>query len=369
MKGNGSHRAGAALLFASAALLFPLACSGEKAMRFTGAPGEVHLITLDPGHFHAALVQKSMYEEVSPVVHVYAPPGPDVEAHERRIEGFNSRKENPTHWKQVVYTGKDFLERMLAEGAGNVVVLSGNNGRKARYILSCVEAGLNVLADKPMCIDPEGFGLLEKAFGKAREEGVLVYDIMTERSEITTVLQKELAHDEAVFGAFDPGTAEDPSVVMESVHHFFKYVAGRPNVRPPWFFDTDQQGEGIVDVTTHLIDLAFWECFPGEPVEYRRDVRLERARRWPTVLTPEQFREVTRSDGFPPYLAGRLDGKGNLPCYANGEITFSLRGIHVRVRVDVGFPMAVLVSSAGADALRVGQRVRVHIPPEALSVL
>ena len=29
---------------------------------FTGAKGEVKLITLDPGHFHAALVQKKMYE-------------------------------------------------------------------------------------------------------------------------------------------------------------------------------------------------------------------------------------------------------------------------------------------------------------------
>ena len=45
---------------------------------FTGAPGEVKLVTLDPGHFHAALVQKTMYDQVSPTVHVYAPEGPDV---------------------------------------------------------------------------------------------------------------------------------------------------------------------------------------------------------------------------------------------------------------------------------------------------
>ncbi|MEJ2649554.1 MAG: hypothetical protein P8016_14240, partial [Sedimentisphaerales bacterium] len=32
--------------------------------------GKVHLITLDPGHFHAALVQKSMYDNVDPQVHV-----------------------------------------------------------------------------------------------------------------------------------------------------------------------------------------------------------------------------------------------------------------------------------------------------------
>jgi hypothetical protein len=49
--------------------------SCKPAPKFTGAEGEVHLITLDPGHFHAALVQKSMYPQVCPIVHVYAPEG------------------------------------------------------------------------------------------------------------------------------------------------------------------------------------------------------------------------------------------------------------------------------------------------------
>src|SRR5580765_1834147 len=35
----------------------------------------IHLLTLDPGHFHAGLVQKLMYPQVSPEVHVYAPAG------------------------------------------------------------------------------------------------------------------------------------------------------------------------------------------------------------------------------------------------------------------------------------------------------
>lgn len=39
------------------------------------AQQKVKLITLDPGHFHAALVQKSMYPQVDPTVHVYAKKG------------------------------------------------------------------------------------------------------------------------------------------------------------------------------------------------------------------------------------------------------------------------------------------------------
>ena len=53
--------------------------------------GEVKLITLDPGHFHAALVQKTMYPHVSPAVSVYAPPGNDLDQHLKRIESYNTR--------------------------------------------------------------------------------------------------------------------------------------------------------------------------------------------------------------------------------------------------------------------------------------
>ena len=39
---------------------------------------DIGLIVADPGHFHAALVQREMYPNLSPKVHVYAPVGPDL---------------------------------------------------------------------------------------------------------------------------------------------------------------------------------------------------------------------------------------------------------------------------------------------------
>jgi len=63
---------------------------------FTGKKNEVRLMTIDPGHFHAALVQKKMYDQVSPEVHIFAPEGPDVTDHMNRIEGFNARENAPT---------------------------------------------------------------------------------------------------------------------------------------------------------------------------------------------------------------------------------------------------------------------------------
>ena len=59
---------------------------------------EYRLITLDPGHFHAALIQKEDYPGVSNRVAVYAPLGPDVTEHMNRVARFNSRAANPTAW-------------------------------------------------------------------------------------------------------------------------------------------------------------------------------------------------------------------------------------------------------------------------------
>ena len=169
-----------------------------------------------------------------------------------------------------------------------MVVVSGNNRFKADYIKKSVEAGFNVLADKPMVITPEQFPLLEEAFRKAQENRVLLYDIMTERFSITTILQRELAMIPEIFGKLEPGTADQPAIEMISVHYFYKNVSGNVLVRPGWFFDVKQQGEGIVDVTTHLVDLVQWECFPDQALQ-KSDVQILSAKHWPTVFSKEKF--------------------------------------------------------------------------------
>src|SRR4051812_37727109 len=72
----------------------------------------VRLITLDPGHFHAALVQKEMYPGIDPQVFVYAPGGPELKAHLDLVKQYNERSENPTHWIETVYTGADYFNKM-----------------------------------------------------------------------------------------------------------------------------------------------------------------------------------------------------------------------------------------------------------------
>lgn len=298
-------------------------CGGEEAVK---------LITLDPGHFHAALVQKRMYPEVSAHVHVYAPEGNDLKLHLDRINGFNARAENPTKWQTDVYSGPDFFEKMLKDKAGNVVVLAGNNSRKTEYILKSVEAGYNVLADKPMAITPKDYEQLKQAFDLAQKKGVLLYDIMTERYEITTQLQRELSRFPKVYGTQEKGTPDDPAVTKESVHHFCKQVAGKPLQRPAWYYDTRQQGEAIVDVTTHLTDLVQWELFPDTALS-PADVNMVAARTWTTPITLEQYKTSTSATQWPEYLKPDLDKDGVLQCKANGEFTYALKGVCAKVSV------------------------------------
>jgi len=298
--------------------------------------GKVRLITLDPGHFHAALLQKSMYTGISPDVYVYAPKGKELDAHLALINGYNNRPDSPTAWKEIAYTGDDYLKKMISEKKGNVVVLAGNNKLKTKYINASVTAGFNVLADKPMAINKNGFDLLQTTFAIAKTKGLILYDIMTERSQITNELQRALSLIPAVFGQLKKGSLDEPAVIKESVHHYFKNVSGKPLIRPAWYFDVEQEGEGIVDVTTHLVDLVQWECFPGIALDYKKDIHVLAARRWPTAITPAQFQQVTQLDGYPAYLQSYVKDSV-LNVYANGSFDYTIKGVHARVAVTWNF--------------------------------
>jgi predicted dehydrogenase len=295
-------------------------------------PKPVQLVTLDPGHFHAALVQKTGYAEVDSTVYVYAPEGNDLKFHLDRVNGFNTRSDSPTNWNEQVYMGADFFEKMLEEKKGNVVVLSGNNKKKTEYILGSLQNQFNVLADKPMVIDSKGFQQLKEAFDVAAKNKLLLYDIMTERFEITTLLQRELSMLPEVFGALEKGTPEKPAITKESVHHFYKYVSGNVLTRPAWFLDASQQGEGIVDVMTHLVDLVQWECFPEQLID-TTDIKINTAKRWATPMRLSEFTAITKLDAFPEYLKPNVERDSVLKIFCNGEINYQIRGVHAKTSV------------------------------------
>jgi predicted dehydrogenase len=231
-----------------------------------------------------------------------------------------------------VHASADYFERMMQTRPGNVVVVSGRNRGKIDRILQSVRGGLNVLADKPWVLRSEDLPALDAALAAADTRRLVAYDIMTERFEMTTLLQRELVNDSAVFGERVQGSPDQPGVYMESVHHLMKTVSGSPNIRPAWFFDTTEQGEGLNDIGTHLVDLVQWTLLPNQPVDYRRDIVVLAAQRWPTMVPEADFRRVTGEPAFPDALAPHVKD-GALEYYCNTVVTYRLRGTHVSLNV------------------------------------
>ena len=128
------------------------------------------------------------------------------------------------------------------------------------------------------------------------------------------------------------GSVTEPGVYMESVHYLMKLVAGAPNIRPPWFFDTAEQGEGVNDIGTHLVDLVQWTLFPSQPIDYRTDVSVLASQRWPTTIPEQEFQRVTREPSFPQALSASVK-EGKLEYYCNTLVSYTVRGVHTKLNV------------------------------------
>ena len=292
--------------------------------------GQFRIIQLDPTHGHAAAAQGEHLDGVDTDVYVYAPDKEAVAPYLDQINSFNTRKETPTKWKEVTYFGNDYLQKMAQEKKGNVVVLAGNNRLKIEYIEQSVNAGMNVFSDKPMVINPAGFERLKNVYRIASEKGLLLFDMMTERYTLLNRIQKSLMQDTLLFGHLLTGTADHPSVMESSVHHYYR---GGKGTRPAWYFDVLQQGEGIVDVTTHLIDLSFWKSFPGQSINYQNDVKVIFAKHWPVTITKSEFCATTSLKEIPSSLSPYLKDS-TLEVYANGSITYQVKGVYTCANVE-----------------------------------
>jgi predicted dehydrogenase len=282
----------------------------------------VRLAILDPGHFHAALPLRVRNPHLAETVQVHAPDGPELERFLAMVGRFNRRAEDGTAWQLEVHRSADPLASLLAARDVDVAVLAGRNRGKLARIRALTGAGIHVLADKPWVVEPEDIGHFAAMMAAPGRWA----DMMTERFNPWSALFARLARTPAVTGGADP--ARGPVLVFASVHHLAKMVDGVALIRPGWYFDVAQQGEGLVDVTTHLVDQAMLIAghVPGA------DLPLLGARRWSTAIDENDFRAMTASAGFPAGL-GPVQG-GALQLMANGELEFTCAGLPVRVGVE-----------------------------------
>lgn len=292
----------------------------------------LHLVTLAPGHFHAALIQKEAIAGIDPRVSIYAPFDSDLLAHLQRLHSFNTRPQSPTAWEIEVHAGTNFREQFLRDRPGNVVVLAGRNRPKIGWMEDALAAGMHLLVDKPWIIDAADFPRLKALLARATAEGRIVADVMTERHEVTNALLAELVHDSELFGGITSGSPTSPAVLYESVHYLRKHVAGSPLRRPVWFFDVQQQGQPLTDVGTHLVDLVPWTLFPEQPIDWANDLVVGEAKAWPTPISRSDFSAMTGADDFPESLRPSCVGD-TLAFAGNNEVAYTLRGVQVRLRI------------------------------------
>ena len=157
-----------------------------------------------------------------------------------------------------------------------------------------------------------------------------------------------------MFGEPLKGTEADPAVYMESVHFLLKMVAGAPNIRPAWFFDNTQQGEGLNDVGTHLVDLVQWTLFPDQALDYRQDTKVLSAQRWATPIPEAEFRRVTGEPRLPDVPRASRSRTARCEYFCNTLVSYTLARRSHQAERDLGLGAG---AGRGRHPLRVLQGI------------
>ncbi|MEY4788181.1 MAG: hypothetical protein RLZ61_399 [Planctomycetota bacterium] len=313
-------------------------------------------VQVDPGHFHSALVLKESLDGVASTIHVYSELDQLLLNHLSLVSGFNQRADNPSNWKLEVHTGPDSLDRLIKEKMGEAVIIAGHNRSKIKTILACLENGFHVLADKPWVIEAVDFPLLEKALKVAQEKNLVVMDIMTERWEVVSMLQRELSNSLEIMGPFLK--TGRPALSLRSSHSLCKKVNGLQLRRPVSFFDIAEQGEGLTDVGIHLVDLSMWLLFPDKGI-HKNDIRIKSATRWPTILDLSQFQAATGQEKYPASLDDYVEGDC-LTYFGNNTVDFEIHGLNIHVDTRWDF----MAGPDGLDtysAITRGEKARIEL--------
>ena len=287
------------------------------------------LLFFDPGHFHAALTLRSQNPRIDPVIHVYAPAGRDLDDFLALVRSFNTRSHAPTAWDVRVHLSEHALDQLISDRLGSIVILAGKNGPRLPVMRRLHDAGFSILADKPWITTTTALPDLDQVMTGLP----LAIDIMTMRHDIMARLRQRIVSTPSVFGSLAADSSSRPAIEIGSVHHLFKIVNGVPLIRPPWFYDVRIQGDGLVDIQSHVTDQAQWLIAPDHAYDYDRDVVIEQARRWSTPVPLSLFQESTNTGAFPEELIKNVsDDVLDLAC--NGEIDYRLCGIPVRQRAE-----------------------------------
>jgi hypothetical protein len=197
-------------------------------------------------------------------------------------------------------------------------------------------AGFAILADKPWITDAADLPHLAAVMAGPP----LAMDIMTGRHDGLARLRRRVIATPEIFGQLGAGQTEQPAIEIGSKHHLLKLANGQPLQRPAWYYDVRVQGDGLVDIQSHMCDQAQWimealDVVPNRPFDFATDVELLGAERWATPVDLALYRESTGATEFPSELAQAVKNDV-LQLACNGRIDYRLRDIWVRQSAEWG---------------------------------
>jgi hypothetical protein len=201
------------------------------------------------------------------------------------------------------------------------------------------------------------FPILEKALQVAQEKNLVMMDIMTERWEVVSMLQRELSNSFEIMGPFLK--TGRPALSLRSSHSLCKKVNGLQLRRPVSFFDIAEQGEGLTDVGIHLVDLSMWLLFPDKGICHKNDIRIKSATRWPTILDLSQFQAATGQEKYPASLDDYVEGDC-LTYFGNNTVDYEIHGLNIHVDTRWDF----MAGPDGLDtysAITRGEKARIEL--------
>jgi predicted dehydrogenase len=293
----------------------------------------VRLMTLDPSHFHAALLTQRRVEGVHPRVYVYSDFSKELLTYLEWMQLGHSRIPHGQGWEMDVRASDRWRARALQEQPGNTVVITGANRSKIDLMLDSVRAGLHVIADKGWIVDQADFPMLETLIHEAELREVLLWEMMPLRHKIAHKLLREILYLPEIFGDILSGTVEDPALTIDSTQFLQKSPIGLPVIRPTWWLDHHISGHVLADSMNYLVDLAFWMLFPGEPIQHISDAECLDASGWASPVSEEQFHAITGLTKAPEIF--RTDGK--IMFESNGLMAFTVKGVHIRTNCQWDF--------------------------------
>lgn len=186
--------------------------------------------------------------------------------------------------KGIQLTHGDYIQ-MLKETNATVVAIGDVYARRGALAISALEAGKNILSDKPICTKLEEW---EKISRLARQRGLAVgcqLDLV--ESPALRVL-KEL---------IQAGRLGRLCTIAIGAQHPLRLAS-----RAPWYFEPGQQGGTINDIGVHVFDLIPWLS----------------GKSWETLISAREWN--AKAEEFPHFKDGaQLHGilQDGLTCFAD----------------------------------------------------